>query len=83
VWVYISEVFPTAVRAKGQALGSSSHWIFNAIIAYVFPVMLRFSSAATFWFFGAMMALDIVVVMTLYPETSNVSLEDISAHLNH
>ena len=83
VWVYISEVFPTAVRAKGQALGSSSHWIFNAIIAYAFPAMLRFSSAATFWFFGAMMVLDIVLVISLYPETSNVSLEDISAHLNH
>lgn len=26
VWVYISEVFPTRVRAKGQSLGSSSHW---------------------------------------------------------
>lgn len=83
VWVYISEVFPTAVRAKGQALGSSSHWIFNAIISYAFPVMLRYSSAATFWFFGAMMVLDIVLVMALYPETSNVSLEDISAHMSH
>jgi len=83
VWVYISEVFPTAVRAKGQALGSSSHWIFNAIISYAFPVMLRYSSAATFWFFAAMMVLDIVLVMSLYPETSNVSLEDISAHLSH
>ncbi|MEZ2347096.1 sugar porter family MFS transporter [Terriglobus sp. RCC_193] len=83
VWVYISEVFPTAVRAKGQALGSSSHWIFNAIISYAFPVMLRRSSAATFWFFSAMMVLDLVLVSTLYPETSNVSLEDISAHLSH
>lgn len=83
VWVYISEVFPTAVRAKGQALGSSSHWIFNAIISYAFPVMLRRSSAATFWFFSAMMVLDLVLVTTLYPETSNVSLEDISAHLSH
>jgi MFS family permease len=26
IWVYISEVFPNRVRAKGQALGSSSLW---------------------------------------------------------
>ena len=26
IWVYISEVFPNRVRAKGQSLGSSSHW---------------------------------------------------------
>jgi len=83
VWVYISEVFPTAVRAKGQTLGSSSHWIFNAIISYAFPVMLGYSRAGTFWFFAAMMVLNIVLVITFYPETSNVSLEDISAHLSH
>ncbi len=39
VWVYISEVFPTSVRAKGQSLGSSSHWVMNAIITAVFPVL--------------------------------------------
>jgi sugar porter (SP) family MFS transporter len=83
VWVYISEVFPTAVRAKGQALGSSSHWIFNAAISYAFPVMLRYSTPGTFWFFAAMMVLDLVLVTTLYPETSNISLEDMQHHLQH
>src|SRR6266700_4858693 len=32
IWVYLSEVFPTRVRAKGQSLGSSSHWIMNGLI---------------------------------------------------
>jgi sugar porter (SP) family MFS transporter len=83
VWVYISEVFPTAVRAKGQALGSSSHWIFNAIISYAFPVMSRTSTSLPFYFFAAMMALDLILVTQFYPETSNVSLEDIQQHLQH
>ncbi|SEC31494.1 sugar porter family MFS transporter [Terriglobus roseus] len=83
VWVYISEVFPTAVRAKGQALGSSSHWVFNAAISYAFPVMLRWSTPATFWFFAIMMVVDLVMVSTMYPETSNVSLEDMQHHLQH
>src|SRR6266700_5370900 len=26
IWVYLSEVFPNRVRAKGQSLGSFSHW---------------------------------------------------------
>ena len=26
IWVFISEIFPNAVRAKGQALGSFTHW---------------------------------------------------------
>ena len=30
IWVYLSEVFPNRVRAKGQSLGSFTHWIMNA-----------------------------------------------------
>src|SRR3546814_11898559 len=26
IWVYLSEIFPTAVRARGQSLGSATHW---------------------------------------------------------
>ena len=31
IWVYLSEVFPTRVRAKGQSLGSLTHWLMNAL----------------------------------------------------
>lgn len=75
VWVYISEVFPTIVRAKGQSLGSSSHWVTNAIISLVFPVMAMSSGAYPFLFFAAMMVIDFFLVLFYYPETSNISLE--------
>ena len=39
IWVYLSEVFPNRVRAKGQSLGSTTHWVMNAIISGVFPVL--------------------------------------------
>ena len=38
IWVYIGEVFPNAVRSKGQGVGNASHWIMNTIIALEFPV---------------------------------------------
>lgn len=75
VWVYISEVFPNRVRAKGQGLGSSSHWVSNAIISLVFPIMAGTSGAYPFIFFAAMMALDFFLVLFYYPETSGISLE--------
>ncbi|MGC1782236.1 MAG: sugar porter family MFS transporter [Acidobacteriaceae bacterium] len=75
VWVYISEVFPTNVRAKGQSIGSSSHWIMNAIISLVFPMMAMSSGAYPFIFFAAMMVLDFFIVLFYYPETSGISLE--------
>ncbi len=81
LWVYISEVFPNRVRAKGQSLGSSAHWIFNALISLVFPVMARSSGAYPFVFFAAMMVLDFFLVLFYYPETSGISLEQMQHKL--
>lgn len=81
IWVYLSEVFPTNVRSKGQSLGSSSHWVMNAAIATVFPVIAAHSRAAPFWFFAGMMVVQFFVVLTIYPETKGQSLEGMSEHL--
>jgi MFS transporter, SP family, arabinose:H+ symporter len=81
IWVYLSEVFPTLVRAKGQSLGSFTHWIMNAIIAWTFPAIAGISGAIPFVFFAAMMVLQFVVVLTLYPETKGVSLEEMQRRL--
>ena len=81
IWVYIGEVFPNRVRAKGQALGSSAHWIMNAIIAYTFPQMAKSSGAYPFMFFAAMMVVQFLVVMLFYPETKNVTLEQMQRSL--
>ncbi|MFL6302484.1 MAG: sugar porter family MFS transporter [Candidatus Sulfotelmatobacter sp.] len=81
LWVYISEVFPNRVRAKGQSLGSSAHWIFNALISLIFPVMAKSSGAYPFVFFAAMMVIDFVIVLFYYPETSGISLEQMQHKL--
>jgi sugar porter (SP) family MFS transporter len=81
IWVYISEVFPTKVRAKGQSLGSSAHWIMNAAIAYTFPLLAKSSGAYPFVFFSAMMVLQFFVVLFLYPETKGVTLEQLQHQL--
>jgi sugar porter (SP) family MFS transporter len=81
IWVYISEIFPTRVRAKGQALGSSSHWVMNAIIAYTFPQLAESSGAYPFVLFAAMMAVQFFVVLFFYPETKGVTLEQMQHRL--
>jgi sugar porter (SP) family MFS transporter len=81
VWVYISEVFPNRVRAKGQALGSSSHWVTNAIISVAFPLLAKSSGAYPFIFFGVMMVLDFFLILFYYPETSGISLEQMQQKL--
>jgi sugar porter (SP) family MFS transporter len=81
IWVYISEVFPTRVRSKGQSLGSSSHWVMNAIISGTFPLLAKYSAGAPFVFFAAMMVLQFFVVLFVYPETKGFTLEQMQHRL--
>lgn len=81
IWVYLAEVFPTAVRAKGQSLGSSTHWIMNALIAWSFPIVAASSRAAPFVFFACMMVVQLVIVLAVYPETKGVTLEEMEKKL--
>ena len=81
IWVYIAEVFPSRVRSKGQSLGSSSHWIMNALIAGAFPFIAARSQAAPFAFFAAMMLVQFFVVLLVYPETKGQTLEHIQSSL--
>ncbi|HVW97858.1 MAG TPA: sugar porter family MFS transporter [Mucilaginibacter sp.] len=82
IWVFISEIFPNSVRAKGQTLGSSTHWIMAAIIAFCFPYLAeRVGGGATFFFFGMMMVLQLVFVWKFMPETKGKTLEQIGSNV--
>jgi SP family arabinose:H+ symporter-like MFS transporter len=81
IWVYLSEVFPNRVRAKGQSLGSFSHWFMNALISLIFPSMAAASGGYPFIFFAAMMILQFFVVLFVYPETKGISLEEMQKKL--
>ena len=81
IWVYMSEVFPTRVRAKGQAVGTTTLWVANALISAIFPVLAAKSSATPFFFFAAMMLLDVVIIAIIYPDTTGISLEKLEEKL--
>jgi sugar porter (SP) family MFS transporter len=81
IWVYLSEIFPNRVRARGQALGSFVHWFWAAVVSWTFPIVAEASGASAFAFFAAMMALQFVLVWAFLPETKGVSLEQIQRAL--
>jgi MFS transporter, SP family, arabinose:H+ symporter len=81
IWVYLSEVFPTNIRSKGQSLGSSTHWIANGLIANAFPYIAVYSRALPFAFFAVMMAVQFITVYFFFPETKGQTLEGMQAHL--
>lgn len=75
IWVYLSEIFPQAVRARGAGLGSMVHWLLNALIAAAFPLVAAMSPSLPFFVFAAMMAAQLVIVSLFFPETKGISLE--------
>jgi sugar porter (SP) family MFS transporter len=84
IWVFISEIFPNKVRAKGQALGSLTHWLLAALVSWVFPVIAATSSRSTglaFAFFALMMLVQFFVVYFVFPETKGKRLEQIQSDL--
>jgi len=83
IWVYLSEVFPQRARAKGQSLGSFTHWAMNAIISAIFPAVAHYSRPLPFLFFAVMMVVQFVVVVLVYPETKGVTLEGMEKQLAH
>ncbi|MCS0628093.1 sugar porter family MFS transporter [Telluria mixta] len=77
IWVYISEIFPTEVRARGQSLGASTHWLMDAIVAGVFPAMAARSNGLPFVLFALAMLVQLFVVARWFVETKGTRLEDI------
>lgn len=82
IWVFIAEIFPNRHRAEGQTLGSSTHWIFAALLTTFFPKMVSaFPPGYVFLFFCGMMILQLVWVKLMVPETRGVPLEQIQQQL--
>jgi sugar porter (SP) family MFS transporter len=81
IWVFISEIFPNRVRARGQALGSFTHWVGAAAISWTFPMIAARSGGHAFAFYAAMMVLQLFWVLYWMPETKGVPLEEIQKKL--
>jgi len=77
IWVFISEIFPTRVRARGQALGSFTHWTMATAITFAFPMIAARSGGQIFTFFAVCMVGQLLWVLLVMPETKGVSLEKI------
>ena len=79
IWVFLAEIFPNEVRAQGSSLGSTTHWVFAAIISWIFPVIVESVPQGGFYiflFYAIMVVLSFVFILFM-PETKGRSLEDI------
>ena len=82
IWVFISEIFPSHLRAKGQSFGSSTHWVLAAIIPSLVPLLFStIGAGVVFMVFAIMMVFQLLFVIFMMPETKGLSLEVLSKKL--
>jgi len=81
IWVFISEIFPNKVRARGQALGSFTHWFMAAAISWTFPIFAEASGGHVFTIYAICMVGQLIWVLLIMPETKGISLEKMEKKL--
>ncbi len=78
IWVLLSEMFPNSIRSRGTAIGSFSHWFFNAVISFIFPkAASEFGIGAVFAFFCTGVIVSLFFYKFFLVETKGKSLEEL------
>ncbi|OBT57933.1 hypothetical protein VE04_02497 [Pseudogymnoascus sp. 24MN13] len=75
-WVYLSEIFPTRLRAYGVGMGSATQWLFNFVITRITPAAINQIGWRTFIMFGVFCLAMGTWVFFFVQETKGRTLED-------
>ncbi|TPR08880.1 hypothetical protein CAN33_006395 [Aspergillus niger] len=78
-WVYGPELLPQHVRTKGQAIGISANWLWSFFVNMISPTLIRDLAWKGYLIFVAFNLAFIPILYFYYPETANLSLEDIDS----
>ncbi|KAK4385164.1 Hexose carrier protein HEX6 [Sesamum angolense] len=74
-WLVTSEIFPLEIRSAAQSINVGVSFFCSALISQTFLAMLCHLKYASFFFFGAWVALMTIFVYLLLPETKNIPIE--------
>jgi sugar porter (SP) family MFS transporter len=80
-WLLMSELFPLRLRGVLVGAAVAFQWIFNALVAFAFPVALQAMGSYTFFVFAALNVCSLLFVWRMLPETRGKSLEQLEVHL--
>ncbi|WP_408873429.1 sugar porter family MFS transporter [Gluconobacter roseus] len=80
-WLLMSELFPLRARGVLTGLSVAAQWMFNATVAFVFPIMLHWAGSWTFYVFALINLCSLLFVMKCLPETKGMTLEELETHL--
>jgi SP family arabinose:H+ symporter-like MFS transporter len=78
VWVYIAELFPTAIRGRAMSIATLALWAACTLVTFTFLTMLRIlGPSGAFAVYAGFCALTFFIVWRYTPETRGKTLEEI------
>ena len=88
IWVLLAEMFPNNIRGRGTSIGSFSHWFFNGVTSFLFPVVVgAFSNGKgvgyIFSFYAVVTFISYFVFKKYLTETKGKSLEELEKIMLH
>ena len=86
IWILMSEIFPTPIRAQAMSLAVAAQWGANFLVSFTFPILFGDPTlnafahgGAAFWLYGGFGILAAYVVLRHVPETKGLDNERVSA----
>jgi hypothetical protein len=76
-WFYPAELFAMNERERALSLSTFSGFLMNVVVNQVTLPLMKWSSAGTFFIFGALNITNCIFVLACVKETKGVPLEDI------
>ena len=76
-WIYPAEIFSMAEKESAVSLAVGMNYVANAVIIYITPLLMKWSTPGTLLFFGALNVLNAIFVYFYIKETKGVPLEHI------
>ncbi len=78
MWILFSEIFPISLRGIAIPFFALISSLVNYLVQQFFPWQLvNMGAAAIFLFYAAMVAVGLVILFRVLPETKNMSIEEI------
>jgi SP family xylose:H+ symportor-like MFS transporter len=86
VWILMSEIFPSTIRAQAMSLAIAAQWGANFLVSFTFPIMFGDSGlngfahgGFAFWIYGGFGLLAAYVVLHYVPETKGIDNGTVTA----
>ncbi|KAH8649135.1 sugar transporter STL1 [Xylariales sp. PMI_506] len=76
-WLLPAEYAPLAIRTRAAALATASNWIFTFLVVEITPVSITNIGWRTYVYFCVFNFAFLPLIYFFYPETRNLSLEQI------